>query len=189
MGHFKQSVKCVGRLHLIWERLELKSRRNKSRRHQALPHPAASNSAEVFRNSFLAVHWLCSGDRTPGHCDGDGLLCQWLPEDQVLHGSCLGWVAGHQKIRVCAVLTRRWTVTLLTPPPQGKCLIRVQFLIQTPIHLFLRVKGPAKQFLCTRFLFWYCTCVLQELCVQSNKHNAKLNTALPVHGEGTRDQN
>lgn len=134
--------------------MELKGRRNKSRRHQALPHPAASNSAEVFRNSFPAVHWLCSGDRSPGHCDGDGLLCQWLPEGQVLHGSCLGWGRwASENQSLCSVDPEVNSYPPHTSSPGAACLIRVQFLIQTPIHLFLGVKGPAKQFLCTRFLF------------------------------------
>lgn len=158
MGHFKQSVQWAGRrLHLIWERLELKSPRNKSRRHQALPHPAASNSAEGFRTGRSLV---VLRRRLPGHCDGDGLLCQWLPEGQALHGSCLGWGRwASENQGLCSIDLEVNSYPPHTSSPGAACLIRVQFLILTPIHLFLGVKGPAKQFLCTRFLSWYCTCL------------------------------
>lgn len=118
MGHFKHSVQWAGRrLHLIWERLELKSLRNKSRRHQALPHPAASNSAEGFRTSFLAIHWLCSGDAPRSLWWWWWSSLPMAPRGPGSSRQLSGLGSLGIRIRVCALLTWRWTVPLLTPPP------------------------------------------------------------------------
>lgn len=163
MGHLKHSLLFEGTLHLIWEWVVLKSRgiiAEETRPSQSSCH----QSAEALRTNshpFTVARW---GDLLPQAILTGMALCA-NGSQRTRHLTAAVWVGLQASgIIACAVLTWRWRVILLRPLSPGvTCLIKVRLPVQTTINLFSGLKEPEKRFLSTRFLFWYCTClVLRE---------------------------